>query len=832
MKKQIKCLLALVMAVALLVPMFAVVAVATTPITPGTPFEYVKGGNTVSESYKNSEFYEKLTKLKITGDQRTDVIAVALTQSGYLESDIENDFSGTYVGGWKDFTEYNYNMGDWGAGYGYDEELGYAMHWCASFVSWAILQGRAYTLQKGSISDWCRKNTDNPEAYMWREVGVGHWVKAVKNAGYFENAGINGGTYAPQPADIIFFTWDGTGTDHIGLVVYSDENYVYTVEGNTDDSEFADNSACCAVKSYPLDSKYIYGYGAMPYKTVEGAAKVDFSGKTRTTGYYMNTNGVQNIYADKNCNGTVIGQIERNTMFDVIEVCDNGMLKVVSEVYGGATRMGYINPNKTRTLQLSNEKQDSKRMLQLLAESTTGIYYKEYTEETLVQIRAAYTSAKALLADETATDADYEAAYSNLSALLDTKGTNAVVAGARVDGIDIRISNGICSILTRDFNSGNITSANGNFVYAVAVKAKLDAATNEYKITEFVSYGNGVPSETVLESDEILIVAHDWETNVTEDPVFGSSANFKSVRNAKIGQTVKLYGIDLETKTLEPGAYIGIEGEGDDNAPLQPDVSNIALNRPYTGEGYKLTTGQWPSSYNANLTDNIYLGEISFEDDDWFGFCRSKGTNAATTSKGIGNVVIDLGSQKGIKSVKVNTFIGDDSGITAPKRISAYVAETANGPFVKMGDLAMGQAYNDVAWANLDKTANGRYVKIEVELGTGAFVFINEVMVLGGETIDNPEITYPQPEEPKPEEPKPEEPKPEEPKPEEPEIVKGDINEKDGIDSMDYVLLKRAYFGTYTLKDIRVGDINDNGNIDSMDYVYLRRAYFGTYVIK
>ena len=31
---------------------------------------------------------------------------------------------------------------------------------------------------------------------------------------------------------------------------------------------------------------------------------------------------------------------------------------------------------------------------------------------------------------------------------------------------------------------------------------------------------------------------------------------------------------------------------------------------------------------------------------------------------------------------------------------------------------------------------------------------------------------------------------------------------------------------------ISIGDINGNGEIDSMDYVYLRRAYFGTYKIK
>ena len=59
----------------------------------------------------------------------------------------------------------------------------------------------------------------------------------------------------------------------------------------------------------------------------------------------------------------------------------------------------------------------------------------------------------------------------------------------------------------------------------------------------------------------------------------------------------------------------------------------------------------------------------------------------------------------------------------------------------------------------------------------------------------------------------------------------GDINDNGKIDSMDYVLLKRAYFGTYKIPDeiFWRGDINGNGKIDSMDYVLLKRAYFGTY---
>ena len=61
--------------------------------------------------------------------------------------------------------------------------------------------------------------------------------------------------------------------------------------------------------------------------------------------------------------------------------------------------------------------------------------------------------------------------------------------------------------------------------------------------------------------------------------------------------------------------------------------------------------------------------------------------------------------------------------------------------------------------------------------------------------------------------------------------LKGDINENGLIDSMDYIYLKRAYFGTFILSKPTVGDLNDNGVIDSMDYIYLKRMYFGTYVL-
>ena len=65
-----------------------------------------------------------------------------------------------------------------------------------------------------------------------------------------------------------------------------------------------------------------------------------------------------------------------------------------------------------------------------------------------------------------------------------------------------------------------------------------------------------------------------------------------------------------------------------------------------------------------------------------------------------------------------------------------------------------------------------------------------------------------------------------------PALSLGDINGNDEIDSTDYMLLKRAYFGAYKLNNDAVGDINGNDEIDSTDYMLLKRAYFAAYTIQ
>ncbi|MBE6692844.1 MAG: hypothetical protein E7586_05955 [Ruminococcaceae bacterium] len=65
----------------------------------------------------------------------------------------------------------------------------------------------------------------------------------------------------------------------------------------------------------------------------------------------------------------------------------------------------------------------------------------------------------------------------------------------------------------------------------------------------------------------------------------------------------------------------------------------------------------------------------------------------------------------------------------------------------------------------------------------------------------------------------------------EPEKMMGDLNGNEEIDSVDYALLKRAYFGLFGV-DMEIGDINGNEEIDSVDYSLLKRVYFGLYTLQ
>ena len=59
--------------------------------------------------------------------------------------------------------------------------------------------------------------------------------------------------------DIIFFDWENDGiADHVGIVEKTENNTVYTIEGNS-------SGDTCRQKSYDINSSVILGYGTPAY---------------------------------------------------------------------------------------------------------------------------------------------------------------------------------------------------------------------------------------------------------------------------------------------------------------------------------------------------------------------------------------------------------------------------------------------------------------------------------------------------------------------------------------------------------------------------------------
>lgn len=164
-----------------------------------------------------------------TTDMRENFVNLALTQVGYQEKKT-------------DWTKY----GNW-YGNGYDQQP-----WCAMFVS------------------WCANMSGVPESvlpkFAWCQAEV-DWFRT--------NGTWKSRSYTPKAGDIVFYDWASSSTgkrdgqsDHVGIVLSADENYIYTVEGNTSGSS-GSSTGEVALKTRARNYD-IMGYGVPNYGAVSG----------------------------------------------------------------------------------------------------------------------------------------------------------------------------------------------------------------------------------------------------------------------------------------------------------------------------------------------------------------------------------------------------------------------------------------------------------------------------------------------------------------------------------------------------------------------------------
>ncbi len=185
-------------------------------------------GYTGTDSYQSGKYYRKLQQVKLTGDPRTDIVAVARSQVGYQEGSSNYQLSGEVYGG-NNFTEY----GSW---YGLQDM------WCAMFVSWCAARA-------GISTDSFPHHSYTPDGLSWFAArGLAYTRTEVQTR-----------EYTPRPGDLVYFksSRNAKPTNHVGIVTGYANNRIYTVEGNIGAAGKLTNGGLIAEQSYPISNTYI-----------------------------------------------------------------------------------------------------------------------------------------------------------------------------------------------------------------------------------------------------------------------------------------------------------------------------------------------------------------------------------------------------------------------------------------------------------------------------------------------------------------------------------------------------------------------------------------------
>ncbi len=204
-------------------------------------------------SYMSGKYYHRLQQVKLTGDPRADIVAVARSQVGYQEGNSDDHLTGEVYGA-DNYTEY----GSW---------YGLQNMWCAMFVSWCAAQA-------GIPEDIVPSHCATPEGLGWfAGRGLAYTREEVQSR-----------RYTPKPGDLVYFksSRNAKTTNHVGIVTAYADNRIYTVEGNIGAIGSLTNGGMVAELSYPISNTFIVYVCSPAYETGSTNVLPDANTKEQT----------------------------------------------------------------------------------------------------------------------------------------------------------------------------------------------------------------------------------------------------------------------------------------------------------------------------------------------------------------------------------------------------------------------------------------------------------------------------------------------------------------------------------------------------------------------
>ncbi|MBO5870592.1 MAG: discoidin domain-containing protein [Clostridia bacterium] len=239
---------------------------------------------------------------------------------------------------------------------------------------------------------------------------------------------------------------------------------------------------------------------------------------------------------------------------------------------------------------------------------------------------------------------------------------------------------------------------------------------------------------------------------------------------------------------------------------------NLAFDKEYTANGIHTVDGvpSYPDENGITLTDGVIApADAKYSNPEYVGFNIAHDYYKAN---GYFSVEVDLGDSYYLDEfVAYVATVYNTSGILAPTLMEVYVSDDNSnwnfaGSVVPVDDDSQSCV---PATVTLENSVKGRYVQYRFTPAK-SWVMLAEVEVYEGEPYEAPE------------------------EPDKPDVMLGDVNDDKKVDSVDYLLVKRACFKTYTLNEEETlrADVNCDSKIDSTDYLLVKRIAFGTYTVQ
>ena len=299
-----------------------------------------------TDSYMSGKYYRGLKQVKLTGDPRTDIVAIAKSQVGYQEGSSQNELSGEVYG--------DVNFTEWGAWYGMQDM------WCAMFVSWCANLA-------GISTDTVPSHSYTPEGLNWfAERGLA-----------YTRAEVQARKYTPKPGDIIYFksSRNAKPTNHVGIVTDYSNGRVYTVEGNVGAIGKTTGGGMVAFNSYPISNTYIAFICAPNYEN--GSTAVLPDADSREAALRLE-NLREALFAVETGEGISYGAVNTDRMGGVSVGCGQWYgaraIQLLTEIYqADPSAYTALDPDKRLMKSLNPLTKTELVALQQILESESGI---------------------------------------------------------------------------------------------------------------------------------------------------------------------------------------------------------------------------------------------------------------------------------------------------------------------------------------------------------------------------------------------------------------------------------------------------------------------------